>query len=1271
MIVRRLPFLLRLCFLLLPAALFAAEWEASGPRQVWRLEDGWASLLLPEGTAAPARTVAPVLPEQGWQAVRVPHAWGHYEGFRQRKHTSLHGNAWYQRSLPGHALPAGDRLFLFFEGVGSTATVWLNGTSLGTHEGGLTSFTLEATSAWRSAGENTLVVLAEHPASPRHLPWACGGCERAYGFSEGSQPLGIFRPVHLVQTGPVRVAPFGIHAWADFDADGAVTAHIETELSPGPVPAGLRLRHRLLDDLSREVTRVETPWSAVTGSQRVTSGPLRELSRWAPDNPKLYRWETSLLLGDRVVDSVVTRVGFRQVEWTGAPGTPGRKLLLNGKQVFLQGVADYEHLLGGSHAFSDEQVAARVSMVRLGGFNAFRDAHHPHNLRFQEAWDEQGILWWPQFGSHIWFDNPDFRQNFLARLKDWVRERRNSPSAILWGLQNESVLPTAFAEQCVALLRDLDPTASRERLITTCNGGTGVDWNVPQNWSGTYSGDPFAYDRDLLQQSLVGEFGAWRSLGFHSEGEFQAQGPLTEDRLSGLFALKLRLAESVRDQVAGHFMWPLTSHANPGRTTGKNGEQLWVGWRELDHIGPVNNKGLFTIWGEPTDAYYLYRALYAPLATSPSVYFVSSSWPTRWTEPGVYSGLLVYSNCEAVELFNGKRSLGRREASATERGHFRWDNVLINESEIVAVGYRKGIVAYRHRVSFPLLPASAPEVATGTDTAPLRGHHYWYRINCGGPRYVDSHGQTWEGDQPLSRGGDWGYQTWAEAFPELPVDLGSQRRTFAPIDDTRDAPLYQTYRYGRDQLRYRFALPAGDYTVELFFCEPWYGVDGSHPTAWRRFDVALNGDRVLRDVDIFSQVGAQGALKIAVPATVTDRGLEVSFPRVAAGQAILSAVAISSRTTPSSRTVPPASGWQTHLDYGDVVVPASGARLAEAPAELLAQQAWLLREGSSPVAPAEGAWWWAPLDPASVSAPWLPTGQQVRLSGERLPRPLFRLSAAAGQAFPRALAPSDALFFRQERPLPPADSIATVASQGASWTAAGGLRGGRTLYADGGPVFTRLTQHLRDADRILTSADASAPQQGSFTVQDHVEVFVGVDARLPAPPAWLASWVRTDWQIGTSQPDTHSFVLWRQRFTPGQTVVLGLNENLPTGGPASPYIVLVRPVRPASQVALGSQGNQEGKTVARWTFAVGVGDRYNLNYHYRHTGAEAAVGEARIIDQYGKLLRTDPVSFAPTAPDQPGLLRTRTGQSINAGTYTLELLLPATPSLSFGPLDVE
>jgi len=103
----------------------------------------------------------------------------------------------------------------FFEGVGSYATVWVNAKQLGYHAGGRTTFTIDITDAIISNHKNEIAVRADHPAYIKDLPWVCGGCSDERGFSEGSQPMGIFRPVHLIVTNETRIVPFGVHIWND------------------------------------------------------------------------------------------------------------------------------------------------------------------------------------------------------------------------------------------------------------------------------------------------------------------------------------------------------------------------------------------------------------------------------------------------------------------------------------------------------------------------------------------------------------------------------------------------------------------------------------------------------------------------------------------------------------------------------------------------------------------------------------------------------------------------------------------------------------------------------------------------------------------------------------------------------------------------------------------------------------------------------------------------------------------------------------------------
>lgn len=890
----------RKAFVLLSA--FLSLWfdmAAQRLRTEISLDKGWKAIADDKNGHAFDDFINLSFNDADWKVVDVPHNWDQYEGYRRLRHGNRHGYAWYRRTFTLKQQPKDRRIFLFFEGVGSYATVWLNGRQVGSHAGGRTSFTIDVTDAILFSKPNLLAVRADHPANIQDLPWVCGGCSDDRGFSEGSQPMGIFRPVHLVLTGDVRVEPFGVHVWNDTTAsEKRAQLFTETEVRNYANQARkVRLLTQLLDRNGATITSVTATGEIAKGASILIRQQLPFVSNptlWSLENPYLYQLSTTILEEGKQLDKLLTPYWIRTIRWPVGKTSRGQ-FLLNGKPVFINGIAEYEHLIGGSHAFSVAQIRTRVMQVKAAGFNAFRDAHQPHNLRYQNYWDSLGLLWWTQMSAHDWYDTKAFRDNFKILLREWVKERRNSPSLVLWGLQNESKLPKDFAEECTAIIREMDPTTPSQRLVTTCNGGEGTDWDVPQNWTGTYGGDPATYGEDLKRQVLVGEYGAWRTLDLHTEGAFVQNGAYSEDRMTQLMEQKVRLAEAARDSTAGHFMWLLTSHDNPGRVQG--GE----GYRELDRIGPVNYKGLLTAWEEPLDVFYMYRSNYAAKEKEPMVYIVSHTWPDRWTKPGKKDGIVVYSNCDEVELFNDLRSqsLGRRKRGGIGT-HFQWDSVNIHYNVLYAIGYVNGREVAKDCIVLNHLP-QAPHFMTfrpgaKNNTAPQTGYHYLYRVNCGGPDYIDVNGNKWLADREQKSSDTWGSVSWTADFEGMAPFFASQRTTSDPVSGTKDEKLFQSFRYGREKLRYAFPVPDGDYRVEFYFTEPWWGRgSGLDAKGWRLFDVAVNKKTVLKDLDIWNESGHAGALKKTVNVTVKGGLLSITFPHVASGQALISAIAVATK----------------------------------------------------------------------------------------------------------------------------------------------------------------------------------------------------------------------------------------------------------------------------------------------------------------------------------------------------------------------------------------
>ncbi len=746
------------------------EPERKGRRTVTSLNEGWtAHCLVGRDTIA--------------TQVNIPHNFDDYYGYRQLRHGNLHGSAIYQKTFTAQP-QAGKRYFLQFEGVGTYATITLNDTQYPKELIGRTVFTLDVTEAL-NIGKNTLHVLVDHPAMQTESPWVCGGCSSEWGFSEGSQPFGIFRPVSLIETDAVRIEPFGVHIWNNAACD---SVFIETEVKNYThQPQQIELVNKFTLASGKQVFRSVATQSLLPGETKTIrqSEKIADAHRWSLDDPYLYTLATMIKRDGKTTDEVRTPFGIRNIKW-------GRQFFLNGQPVFINGTCEYEHLLGNSHAFTPEQIRSRVKQITNAGFNAFREAHQPHNLLYQQLLDEQGILFWSQFSAHIWYDTPQFRENFKRLLVRWIKERRNSPSVILWGLQNESILPKDFAEECSDIIRSLDPTCRDQRLITTCNGGEGTDWNVIQNWSGTYGGSAENYDNELKrpEQLLNGEYGAWRTIDLHGDAKY------SEESFTQLLETKARLAESVKDSVCGHFQWLFTSHDNPGRT------QPDGAYRRIDKIGPINYKGLTTIWEEPTSAYYMYKR---------------------------------------------REKIGER-----------------SENNPTAADRNRDLVK-------------------GAE-----GYQYLYRINCGGDAFVDEFGQQWQADDTLYS------HSWGQDYGMHPYQA-SQRHITDDIRGTKSDELFQYFRFGRHRLWYDLPVANGDYRIELYFVEPWHGKDGGERDDYeglRIFDVAVNGETVVNDLDPWAEAGYLGSMKRVVNVKVKNGKLRISFPEVKAGQAVICGIAI-------------------------------------------------------------------------------------------------------------------------------------------------------------------------------------------------------------------------------------------------------------------------------------------------------------------------------------------------------------------------------------------
>lgn len=408
-------------FLLLCLAIQA--WSQTDGRATISLNHSWYTMANDSNPHAYDGFENTDFPVKNWIYTDIPHNWDQYHGCRRMVHGNRHGYAWYRKEFSVDIKDTSKRYFLFFEGVSSYATVWLNGELAGTHAGGRTTFTLDVTDDIHLENKpNILAVRADHPAYIRDLPWVCGGCSKEWGFSEGSQPMGIFRPVSLLITGQVKFEPFGVHIWNDTTVnESSAKININTEIKNfSTKPNNISIVHRIIDPSGNQILQLKR--DTIIGSNELMTARHTDIdipnpNLWSPANPYLYALESEIVEAGFSIDRVSNSFGIRKISWPIYRNDGDHRFYINGEPFFINGTAAYEHMLGQSHAFSAPQIKARVMQIKAAGFNAFRDAHQPHNMRYQHYWDSLGILFWPQMAAHIWFDNDSFKTNFRQLLR--------------------------------------------------------------------------------------------------------------------------------------------------------------------------------------------------------------------------------------------------------------------------------------------------------------------------------------------------------------------------------------------------------------------------------------------------------------------------------------------------------------------------------------------------------------------------------------------------------------------------------------------------------------------------------------------------------------------------------------------------------------------------------------------------------------------------------------------------------------------------------------
>lgn len=362
-----------------------------------------------------------------WAPVTVPGHWRSSPAF-----ADTGGPLLYRTRFDHPAPEVGDRWWLRFEGAFYQGDVWLDGAYVGDTEGYFFPHTFEITDALAERTEHLLgVELTCRPETDRAAKRNITGT-----FQDGEEldltanPGGLWRPVRLERTGPVRIRHLRVlcreanatRATVTFRAvlDAAVAGEITLRSSVGDVEAVDQRRLAAGENQVEWQIRVDEPelwWPHALGAQPLHDVVVEVTAHPDPDDDQLPE-------GTPSSHRVTRRIGLRQVSlraWV---------LHVNGERLFLKGATQGPARadLAGATA---EELVRDVTLAREANLDLLRLHAHVTRPEVYDAADEAGLLLWQDFPLHRSYAR-SIRKQAQRQARELVDLLGHHPSIAIW-----------------------------------------------------------------------------------------------------------------------------------------------------------------------------------------------------------------------------------------------------------------------------------------------------------------------------------------------------------------------------------------------------------------------------------------------------------------------------------------------------------------------------------------------------------------------------------------------------------------------------------------------------------------------------------------------------------------------------------------------------------------------------------------------------------------------------------------------------------------------
>ena len=168
---------------------------------------------------------------------------------------------------------------------------------------------------------------------------------------------------------------------------------------------------------------------------------VADVKPWSAEVPTLYNLLITLKKGDKVLEVIKQRVGFRHIEIKNA------QLLINGQPILIKGADRHELDPDGGYIVSVERMIQDIKIMKQLNINAVRTCHYPDDPRWYDLCDEYGIYLTAEsnleshgmgYGDGTLAKREDFAKAHIERQEGNIHSFKNHPSIIVWSLGNEA-----------------------------------------------------------------------------------------------------------------------------------------------------------------------------------------------------------------------------------------------------------------------------------------------------------------------------------------------------------------------------------------------------------------------------------------------------------------------------------------------------------------------------------------------------------------------------------------------------------------------------------------------------------------------------------------------------------------------------------------------------------------------------------------------------------------------------------------------------------------